>query len=279
MAAEESKIKNVVIVASDDSGSSKKEEEKKVETGIDLGLSLDKLSLGPQKKLLVIPLGGLIVHRAHVRDKFKLPKNRRPDLSYGNFMVYKRPFCESFLKFCFERFEVGLWSSAMEHNIETVLTQLIGELKNKFLFSWDQNQCTKTRFTCFGSKHKPLFLKELKYIWEKKYSSGEYSSSNTLLITDPEKALLNPPNTAIFPKEYNVKKKDDDFLGPNGELRAFLDGLVESKDVESYVKNHPFGEPAITPSHSQWDYYEKIISSLGKEESSDEEYWDSDCSY
>nr|KAJ0226314.1 hypothetical protein LSAT_V11C100020740 [Lactuca sativa] len=291
MAAEESKIKNVAI-ASDDSQSIEKEEEIKHEKETDLGISLDKLSLGPKKKLLVIPLGGLIVHRAHVRDRATLPKNRRPDLTYGKFKVYKRPFCEEFLRFCFERFEVGLWSSAMEHNIDKVLTQIIGELKTKFLFTWDQNQCTKTRFTCFGNDYKPLFLKELKYIWEKKYSSGEYSSSNTLLITDPEKALLNPVlfyifnlifylliNTAIFPKEYDIKNKNDDFLGPNGELRAFLDGLADAIDVPSYVKDNPFGEAAITPSHPHWDFYSEIISSGGKEESSDDEFWDSDWSY
>jgi hypothetical protein len=28
--------------------------------------------------------------------------------------VFKRPFSEEFMKFCLERFEVGLWSSAME---------------------------------------------------------------------------------------------------------------------------------------------------------------------
>lgn len=84
MAAEESKIKNVAI-ASDDSQSIEKEEEIKHEKETDLGISLDKLSLGPKKKLLVIPLGGLIVHRAHVRDRATLPKNRRPDLTYGKF--------------------------------------------------------------------------------------------------------------------------------------------------------------------------------------------------
>lgn len=84
MAANESKNKNVIVAS--DSQSSEEEQENEKETGIDLGISLDKLTLGPKKKLLVIPLGGLIVHRAHIRDRFKLPKNRRPDLSYGNFM-------------------------------------------------------------------------------------------------------------------------------------------------------------------------------------------------
>lgn len=53
--------------------------------------------------------------------------------------------------------------------------------------------------------------------------------------------------------------------GPNGELRAFLDGLAEAKDVQAYVKAHPIGEPAITPSHANWDFYSEIISVYGKD--------------
>ncbi|KAL4584019.1 hypothetical protein LXL04_008609 [Taraxacum kok-saghyz] len=132
------------------SSDQEEEEEKETKTGIDLGISLEKLSLGPKKKLLVIPLGGFIVHH------------------YGRFKFTKMPFCDEFLKFSFARFEVGLWSSGMElisrnssftfillihpfywillsyfiyltfrHNVEAILTQAIGEFKNKFLFIWE----------------------------------------------------------------------------------------------------------------------------------------------
>ncbi|KAJ0784686.1 putative FCP1 domain, HAD superfamily protein [Helianthus annuus] len=30
------------------------------------------------------------------------------------YAVYRRPFCQEFLEFCFQRFQVGIWSSAME---------------------------------------------------------------------------------------------------------------------------------------------------------------------
>lgn len=104
----------------------------------DLGLSLEKLNLGPQKKLLILCLGGLLVNRVHLKDKATV-RGLRPDLVYGKFLgnqspsppilfcfcfclflsshfltVFKRPFCTDFLKFCFERFEVALWSSARE---------------------------------------------------------------------------------------------------------------------------------------------------------------------
>ncbi|KAK2981519.1 hypothetical protein RJ640_030981 [Escallonia rubra] len=285
------KLKSVVF---DDSSDDDKD------TGSDLGLPLEKLNLGPKKKLLVLDLGGFLLDRVHKRDKATIPRNCQRDLAYGNFLgeeypklyvsvkfcpaeyisvfntsyfvlytVFKRPFCDDFLKFCFERFEVGLWSSAREHNVDGALSTLIGELRSKLLFVWDQEECTDSGFKSLEKRDKPIFLKELKYVWEAKHSRswrhGQYSSSNTLMIDDdPYKALLNPPNTAIFPHEYKVNNVGDKFLGPKSELRSYLDGLADADDVPSYVKKHPFGQPAITPSHSNWDYYAKIIRRFGK---------------
>ncbi|PWA64746.1 FCP1-like domain, HAD-like domain protein [Artemisia annua] len=250
-------------VASDDSHIDEKQENEK-EARIDQGISLDKLSiLGRKKKLLVLPLGGIIVHRAHRIKPHAIPKNREPDFLY----VYKRPYCEEFLKFCLERFEVGIWSSAREQNIQWVLANVVGELKSKILFTWDQNQCIETRFKCLDNTDKPVFIKELRHLWDNKYSNlpwreGEYSSSNTLLITAPVKALLNPPNTGIFPQNYDPENKEDDFLGPDGELRVFLNGLAEATDVPTYVKDHRIGQPPITNSHPDWAYYSKVIRSI-----------------
>ncbi|GFY82704.1 hypothetical protein Acr_02g0009440 [Actinidia rufa] len=49
------------------------------------------------------------------------------------------------------------------------------------------------------------------------------------------------------------------FLGPNSELRIFLDGLVDAEDVPSYVKDYQIGQPPITESHSDWEFYSKIV--------------------
>ncbi|KAL8214510.1 hypothetical protein R6Q57_003959 [Mikania cordata] len=258
------------VVASD--GSEEQKDEK--ETGIDSGISLDRLNIGSKKKLLVLPLRGIIVHRAHRSRPETILRNRRPDFCYGKFLVYKRPFCLDFLKFCFDRFHVGLWSSAKEYNLQGILTNVMGDLKNKLLFTWDQEHCTDSGFMCLENQDKPLFLKELDHLWQKKYPNlpwgdEEYSASNTLLIASPEKALLNPPNTAIFPLNYDPANKKDDFLGPKGELRVFLEGLAEAEDVQTYVQDHPVGEPEILPSHPDWDYYCKIICYFNKKRNSE----------
>ncbi|XP_076949979.1 putative FCP1 homology domain-containing protein C1271.03c [Bidens hawaiensis] len=261
--------KNPVPIAS---SSSQQQQKHQTQTVV---ISLDRLNLGPKKKLLVIPLRGILVHRAHCSRPETIPRNRRPDFSYGNFLVYKRPYCLDFLKFCFQRFHVGLWSSAKEFNLQGNLTNVMGDLKNKLLFTWDQEHCTNSGFMCLENQDKPLFFKELNHLWDKKYpnlpwSDGEYSASNTLLITDPAKALLNPPNTAIFPTNYDPNNTKDDFLGPKGKLRVFLNGLAKAEDVQSYVESHPIGDPEITPSHPEWDYYCKVICSFNKKRNGDD---------
>ncbi|KAL8505022.1 hypothetical protein ACS0TY_016285 [Phlomoides rotata] len=255
--SEKSKLK---LVASSDESS----DEENVAGSDDLGLSLDKLNLGPKKKLLILCLGGLLVKRVHVREKASV-RGQRPDITYGKFLVFKRPFCTEFLKFCFERFDVALWSSAREHNIDGVLSTISGGARSKFVFVWSQEECTDSPFYCLDNEEKPLFLKELKDIWENSSYKGKYSPKNTLLIDhEPYISLLNPPNTAIFPEPYKKHNPKDTVFGDDGDLRKYLDGVAEADDVPSYVKEHPIGQPAITPSHLHWSFYSRIVRSFDK---------------
>ncbi|KAK1371061.1 hypothetical protein POM88_037153 [Heracleum sosnowskyi] len=51
--------------------------------------------------------------------------------------------------------------------------------------------------------------------------------------------------SAIFPKTYSYKNLEDDSLGPEGDLRVYLEGLALAENVQEYVKNHPFGQRPI----------------------------------
>ncbi|CAA3014694.1 Hypothetical predicted protein [Olea europaea subsp. europaea] len=260
------KFKNVI---SDESN----KDEKKDNNGNELNIPLEKLNLGPKKKLLVLCLGGLLVHRVYIKHWSTVQK-LIPDMRYGKFLVFKRPFCTEFMQFCLERFEVGIWSSATERNIDALLISITGSprMKNKLAFVWGQEECIDSGFHCLRKVEKPLYLKDLNRLWEKKFLDlpwrrGQYSSSNTLLIDDePHTSLLNPPNTAIFPRPYKRHDSKDTFLGTNGWLRRFLQGVADADDVPSYVEEHRFGYPPITSSHSDWNYYSKIVREFGKEE-------------
>ena len=53
---------------------------------IDFGLALEKVSLGPRKKLLVMSLGGLLCQRVCRREVHNIPRFRHPDASYGSIL-------------------------------------------------------------------------------------------------------------------------------------------------------------------------------------------------
>uniref|UniRef100_A0A7N0UDD9 Mitochondrial import inner membrane translocase subunit TIM50 n=2 Tax=Kalanchoe fedtschenkoi TaxID=63787 RepID=A0A7N0UDD9_KALFE len=256
------KQKKVLEVEDDESDNEEKGDSS------ELGLALEKLSLGKKKKLLVLCLGGLLFHRVFRYVRHKIPKTRSPDTTYGSFYVYKRPFVEDFLKFCFERFEVGLWSSAREWYVDNALDCLMSGLKPKLAFIWGHKKCTDTGFTTLENSKKPVYLKKLKNLWDNQtgdlpWPKGRHSAADTLMIDDePYKSLLNPPYTAVFLRSYHADDVGDRVLEPNGALRNYLDGVVEAESVPEYVKEHPFGIPAITSDHADWYFYSNIIHKL-----------------
>ncbi|XP_038894829.1 uncharacterized protein LOC120083233 isoform X2 [Benincasa hispida] len=146
-----------------------------------------------RKKLLVLDVNGLLADFI-----IYVPPGYKPDIVIGQKAVFKRPFCDDFIKFCFERFEVGVWSSRTRRNVDMVIDFLMGDFREKLLFCWDQSHCTDTTFSTVENKHKPLVLKEIKKLW-KYLKPREFNASNTLLLDDsPHKALCNPDREAIF---------------------------------------------------------------------------------
>ncbi|XP_008805156.2 uncharacterized protein LOC103718221 isoform X1 [Phoenix dactylifera] len=217
------------------------------------------------KKLLVLDLNGLL---ADVNSDYR--NIRKAHKRVGGKAVFKRPFCDDFLKFCFEKFDIGVWSSRKKYNVDALVDFLVGNLKHNLLFSWDESKCTHTGFKTIENKHKPLVLKELKKLWDKEeqdlpWDKGRYSPSNTLLVDDsPYKALCNPPYTAIFPRPYHFEDVDDNSLGPEGDLHVYLEGLAVADDVQHYIQEHPFGQDAITDTDPSWNFYLQVVETIEK---------------
>ncbi|RZC59883.1 hypothetical protein C5167_007186 [Papaver somniferum] len=145
----------------------------------------------------------------------------------------------------------------------------MGDMKKNLLFCWDQYHCTDTGYSTLENRQKPLVLKELKKLWNKHEQSlpwekGAYNESNTILLDDsPYKALRNPPHTAIFPPPYRFEDAGDKSLGPGGDLRVYLEGLLKAEDVQNYVEQHRFGQRAITDKNPSWGFYLRIIVAQG----------------
>ncbi|XP_074277738.1 uncharacterized protein LOC141601360 [Silene latifolia] len=216
--------------------------------------------LKSRRKLLVLDVNGLLADIVS-----QCPRRFKPDFTLAKKIVFKRPFCDDFLRFCFEKFDVGIWSSRTKKNLTRAVDLLMNNMKDKLLFCWDGSRCTNTGFKTLEDKHKPLVLKELKNLWESKANHLPsqrrfYDESNTILLDDsPYKALRNPPYTAIHPKAYSFADVKDKSLGPNGDIRLYLERLAEAENVQEFIQANPFGHQSITNAHPSWNFYSKIV--------------------
>ncbi|KAL1223466.1 hypothetical protein V5N11_003524 [Cardamine amara subsp. amara] len=215
-----------------------------------------------RKKLLVLDLNGLLA------DIVTPYADCKADINIGRRAIFKRPYYEDFLKFCFDNFEVGIWSSRMKNNVERITEFLLGDMKSKLLFCWDMSYCVKTTQGSLENQYKKVVFKDLNRLWEKHdpklpWNLGDYNETNTILLDDsPYKALLNPPYTAIFPHSYNHQNRTDTSLGNGGDLRLHLKKLVEAENVQDFIKNNPFGQEAITEASENWEFYREVFRIL-----------------
>ncbi|MED6220924.1 hypothetical protein PIB30_049474 [Stylosanthes scabra] len=236
----------------------------------EFSLELSRMSLtGGQvgclkKKLLILDINGLLVDIVSPR-----PKDHKADRNVGGRALFQRPFYSEFLKFCFERFEVAVWSSRKKKNVQQVLNYLMADMKEKLLFYWDASHCTGTNFISLENKHKKVLFKDLRNVWEKRdpnlpWEKGYFNESNTLLLDDsPYKALLNPPHTSVSPLSFSYQNKsDDNSLADGGDLREYLNGLANAESIPNYVKEHPFGQEPITKTSPSWNFYLRVLDSL-----------------
>ncbi|CAJ2648592.1 unnamed protein product [Trifolium pratense] len=219
-----------------------------------------------KNKLLILDVNGLLADCvSDVPNGYYQPE---PHFWVRRRKVYKRPFCDSFLQFCFDKFHVGVWSSRAKCNVDEVIKCLMGKSASRLLFCWNQSHCTTTKFSTVENKDKPLVLKELRKLWDKlepglPWEKGEFHESNTLLLDDsPYKALVNPKYTAIFPYSYRYYHTRDSALGPKGDLRGYLERLAMAHNVQEFVKSNPFGQRCIREANPSWGYYLKVIESV-----------------
>ena len=180
---------------------------------------------------------------SRTRGATQRPEVVQPDFRVGKHNCYLRRFSEEFLRWIHERFDVGVWSSAMEVNTLAMVENIWPtDLRSKIEFVLNQDHCAVDGVMkkVGGKGTKPKFLKPLSVVWEK--FANRFDATNTLLIDDDAyKAIRNPENTAIHPTPFSVASRDsDDGLSADGALRQYLARLLTSDSVPEFVKANRF---------------------------------------
>src|SRR5262245_393593 len=92
------------------------------------------MQTSPQK-LVILDIDETLVYAT------EKPLEREADFRVGDYHVYKRPFLNEFIMFCFDTFAVAVWTTSTESYADEMLNRLLtGEQKPVFI--WTREKCT-----------------------------------------------------------------------------------------------------------------------------------------
>ncbi|CAF0947256.1 unnamed protein product [Adineta steineri] len=194
-----------------------------------------------QKKLLVLDLDGTLIFAEEKVELIYMQVEQRHDfeLEDGSILVWKRPDIDEFLEWCFEHYDIGIWSASGSEYVHSVLSHIIpGHLRAKVKFIWTSTRCTrKYQQRGLDTYSVPITLKKLKKIWRRNRSHSPnsvaiYNRRNTLIVDDTPVTYRTNYGNAIPIISYTGNSKDSELK----RIKNLLDLLLSSNDVRTMNK-------------------------------------------
>ena len=176
-----------------------------------------------KKKLLVLDLDETLIHANEVSI------GRKPDFDIGDYIVYKRPGVNEFVEYCFEHFDVAIWTSSNRLYADAIVNFLIPD-PSKLQFVWARERCTQ-RFIAetYEYTHLKVF---------KKLKDQGYSLDLIIGIDDsPEKYVRNYGNL-VKVNPYFGEETDNEL----SLLTRYLEILKQVPNVRKIEKRNWRGQ-------------------------------------
>lgn len=134
--------------------------------------------------------------------------------------VNKRPFLGTFLNYCFDNYDVAVWSAGAKEYVHEICKLIFKDRPLIFIFSKDQCNSDKNGQT----------LKQLSQVWaNKKWSANP---ENTLILDDTPETYSQNSENAVPISSYYGNEHDRELL----KVIYLLKQLVLVTDVRKIVK-------------------------------------------
>ena len=170
-----------------------------------------------EKKLLVLDLDETLVYAtAEILE-------RQEDFTVGQYFVYKRPFLGEFIQFCFENFEVAIWTSST-HNYATKIVEEIFPNPTELKFFWSRLRCTIS----FDEE-------EREHFHEKKMAKVRrrgYDLTKVMVVDDSPEKWRNSYGNLVRVKPYFGDVNDNELK----KLIIYLERLKTAENIRKIEK-------------------------------------------
>ena len=108
------------------------------------------------KSLIVLDIDETLLHSTYE------DLNRDPDFFFKERRVYLRPHLNEFMKYCFDNFDVAIWTSAKAVYAKYVLAKIICDI-SQFKFIYTRKNCDR-KFIWNGFLNETIYIKEINKI-------------------------------------------------------------------------------------------------------------------
>ncbi len=162
------------------------------------------LMSGSKKKLIILDLNGLLVHRHFKRSSIETGYNTEEATLLGDHYTWDRPGSREFINYLLDNYTVAVWSSAMAKNVNLLVNHVFKSRRTELLFEFDQSFCELETPHPDPTERKPLFKKNLTTVWS---AFSTFNERNTLLIDDSKyKTRDNPKGTVLLVDSWHPLK-------------------------------------------------------------------------
>lgn len=170
-------------------------------------------------KLLILDLDETLIHAS------KVPLTRAHDFVAGPYFVYKRPYLEEFIDFCFRFFKVAVWTSSSQLYAQTIAETLFSQgYSLEFLFARDR--CVRR----FDPELQSFFyIKDLSKVKKKGYTLEQI-----IMLDDTPQKLSRHYGNLVRVKEWLGDESDDELK----IIQPFLLELNKQSNIRQLEKRN-----------------------------------------
>lgn len=170
------------------------------------------------KKLLILDIDETLLYAT------RQPLEENHDLMIADYFVYLRPHLNAFLKFCFENFEVAIWTSATQFYALSVQNKLYENpdfADKRLAFVWSRARCVQRLDYEYKDYY---FIKDLKKVKKK-----GYKLKDIIMVDNTPRKLCRNYGNLVCVNDFLGNKNDD-------ELLKLMRYLVKLKNVDNVRK-------------------------------------------
>lgn len=144
------------------------------------------------------------------------------DFKCFDYLIYQRPFVESFISGCAEYFDLAVWTSSTEDYARCIVAELFADLHLEFL--WARERCTR-RFDL--ELQEQYWVKNLK-----KVKSAGFKLERVLMVDDTPRKLERNYGNIVRVSEFTGDLSDRELV----ILLEYLVGMSHEKDFRKIEK-------------------------------------------